>query len=249
MLAQMGMDSRPMEPLSLVIIAALLAGLAMPLGALMATVERIQPRWLEQEFRHGVIAFGGGALLSAVSLVLVPESIQAVNGAVATTMLLSGGIVFAMMDLILAKNQAPAGQLLAMLSDFLPEAMALGAAFATGSGGGLLLAGLIALQNLPEGFNAFREIARDDTIKPSYLIAGFTGLALLGPLAATLGYFWLAQQQAVLATIMLFAAGGILYSVFEDIAPQARLENHRFPPMGAVLGFALGVVGHYLTGA
>ena len=50
-----------------------MAGLAMPTGALLAHFEHIRPRWLEDELRHGVIAFGGGALLSAIALVLVPE--------------------------------------------------------------------------------------------------------------------------------------------------------------------------------
>lgn len=127
--------------------------------------------------------------------------------------------------------------------------MALGAAFATGNGGGLLLAALIALQNLPEGFNAYREIKSNSHVSSIKLILGFAALALLGPLAGSAGYFWLAQQQHLLAAIMMFAAGGILYSVFEDIAPQARLENHWSPPLGAVLGFTLGVVGHYLTSA
>jgi ZIP family zinc transporter len=47
---------------------------------------------------------------------------------------------------------------------------------------------------------------------------------------------------------MLFAAGGILYSVFQDLAPQARLARHWGPPLGAVLGFALGIAGHMLIG-
>ena len=42
--------------------------------------------------------------------------------------------------------------------DFLPEAIALGATFGGGHAGGTLLAILIAMQNLPEGFNAFREM-------------------------------------------------------------------------------------------
>lgn len=45
----------------------------MPIGAANAAVARIRPHWLETEVRHGVIAFGGGALLSAVTLVLVPQ--------------------------------------------------------------------------------------------------------------------------------------------------------------------------------
>ncbi|WP_018276292.1 divalent cation transporter [Teredinibacter turnerae] len=238
-----------MESLHFVIISSLLAGLSMPLGGIIASVERIQPNWLEQEFRHGIIAFGGGALLSAVALVLVPESLDHVGMSMAASMLILGGVAFAFMDYFLAKKQTPAGQLLAMLSDFIPEAMALGAAFATGNGGGLLLAALIALQNLPEGFNAYREIKSNSHVSSIKLILGFAALALLGPLAGSAGYFWLAQQQHLLAAIMMFAAGGILYSVFEDIAPQARLENHWSPPLGAVLGFTLGVLGHYLTSA
>ena len=44
--------------------------------------------------------------------------------------------------------------------------------------------------------------------------------------------------------IMVTAAGGILYLIFEDIAPQAPLDHAWAPPLGAVLGFALGLLGH-----
>lgn len=47
---------------------------------------------------------------------------------------------------------------------------------------------------------------------------------------------------------MLFAAGGILYLLFQDIAPQVRLENRWGPPLGAVLGFMLGMLGQILIG-
>ena len=45
-----------------------------------------------------------------------------------------------------------------MLSEFIPESIALGAAFATGENGAFTLVDLIALQNLLEGFNAYREL-------------------------------------------------------------------------------------------
>ena len=45
---------------------------------------------------------------------------------------------------------------------------------------------------------------------------------------------------------MLLSAGGILYLIFEDIAPQAPLERAWAPPLGAVAGFTLGLVGHLL---
>lgn len=48
---------------------------------------------------------------------------------------------------------------------------------------------------------------------------------------------------------MLFAAGGILYIIFQDIAPQSKLKNHWAPPLGAVAGFLLGVLGQVWAGA
>lgn len=65
-----------MTPLFTIIILTLLAGLAMPLGASIASIKIFSTAWIENEYRHGVIAFGGGALLSAVALVLVPEGIE-----------------------------------------------------------------------------------------------------------------------------------------------------------------------------
>ena len=37
-----------------------------------------------------------------------------------------------------------------------------------------------------------------------------------------------------------------LYLTFEDIAPQSRLNRHWAPPVGAVCGFALALVGDML---
>ena len=41
---------------------------------------------------------------------------------------------------------------------------------------------------------------------------------------------------------------GILYLIFEDIAPQAALRNRHAPPLGAVAGFLLGLAGQLMTG-
>ena len=61
------------------LIMATVAGLAMPAGAILATYQGIQPKWLEKELRHGILALGAGALISAVGLVLVPEGIKDVS--------------------------------------------------------------------------------------------------------------------------------------------------------------------------
>ena len=74
----------------------------------------------------------------------------------------------------------------------------------------------------------------------------FLLMALLGPVMALTGYFLLAQYNLVVSAIMLFAAGGILYSVLQDIAPQVRMENSWAPPLGGILGFMIGMLGFSL---
>lgn len=221
----------------------LLAGAAIPVGAAIAGVERIHPHWLETEVRHGVIAFGGGALLAAVALVLVPEGTKSLNPLVVAFCFAGGGMAFMFVDMQLSARATPASQLVAMLADFVPEALALGAAFVVSKGSGLLLAGIIALQNLPEGFNAYRELVSAAHYSKRRILGAFCLMALLGPAAGLLGYFVLSSHPQVVSALMLFAAGGILYLIFQDIAPQSKLKNHWAPPFGAVAGFLLGMVG------
>ncbi|WP_107852628.1 ZIP family metal transporter [Oceanimonas marisflavi] len=235
----------------IMLVLTLVAGMAMPAGALLARIERIHPNWLENEFRHSVVAFGGGALLSAVALVLVPEGAARLQAGTAALCFAGGGLAFMVLDMLLYHLKTRAGQLAAMLSDFIPESLALGAAFAYGSkSGAILLAGLMALQNLPEGFNAYRELSAN--ARPGngrgWAVKSFVLMSMLGPAAALAGYFWLSANPPLVSGIMLFAAGGILYSVFQDIAPQAVLKRHWAPPMGAVLGFLLGILGHMMIG-
>lgn len=237
-----------MGEIATVIGLTLLAGLAIPLGAFLATYEHIQSDWLEQEFRHGVMAFGAGALLSAVALVLVPEGRQALSIPWAMLSFAAGGLLFMQLDRWLAARKSDSAQLVAMLSDFIPEALALGATLASGSSAALLLALLMCAQNLPEGFNAYRELMAQGRLPRRRVLAAFVMLAVLGPLAGLAGYLWLVNWPSAVGAMMLFASGGILYLIFQDIAPQVPLKNHRAPPLGAVAGFMLGLLGQMLIG-
>ncbi|HIL22723.1 MAG TPA: divalent cation transporter, partial [Alcanivorax sp.] len=118
----------------------------MAVGALIAVKQHIARDWLRQEVRHTVIAFGGGALLAAVALVLVPEGAKHHTPFSATLMFVGGGVVFMLIDRALAAKGGAMSQLLAMLLDFVPEAIALGAALAVGGGQAFLLAFLIGMQ-------------------------------------------------------------------------------------------------------
>jgi ZIP family zinc transporter len=233
--------------LMLVVVSTLMAGLAMPAGALLARAEHIRSAVLKDELHHGMMAFGGGALLSAIALVLVPEGIESLEVVWVAVFFVAGGISFMCLDIILKKLNTPASQLAAMLSDFIPESIALGAAFSTGESSAFLLAGLITLQNFPEGFNAYNELRQRPSIRPRKVIIIFLLMSLLGPIAGVSGFIFLAESPQVVGAIMLFASGGILYSIFQDIAPEVRLEKHWAPPLGAIMGFLVGMIGFMLT--
>lgn len=235
-----------MTALLSVVVYTWLAGLAMPLGALLARVEAIRPRWLERELQHSILAFGGGALLSAVALVLVPQGMAYLSPGAAALCLLLGGVMFMGLDWVLYTRGTPASQLLLMLADFVPESVALGAVWSLGGDDAVLLALLIGVQNVPEGFNAYRELRQSGVLSPRHIMGWFAAMALLGPLAGVSGYLWLAAYPQAVAAVMMLATGGILYSVFQDIAPQAKMRRHWAPAMGAVAGFAVGVVGQML---
>ena len=226
------------------------AGITIPLGGLLASVENIQTAWLEKEFRHFVIAFGGGVLLAAVMLVLVPEGSKELDHPwAAAGIVLAGGAAFLGFERWLDQRGSGKPQLVAMLADFVPESLALGGMFAAGAAGAPLLAGLIALQNLPEGFNAYRELRDGGHAASGQVLLWMLALVPLGPAAGLLGWHFLSGMPMLLGGIMLFASGGILYLVFQDIAPQSRLERHWAPPLGAVCGFALALLGNALLGA
>lgn len=242
----------------------LIAGGCIPLGGWLASLENIRPAWLEEEFRHFVIALGGGVLLGAVSEVLIPEGIENLGRSSlwAIPMICLGGIcLFGLEHLLGGRHRRSAmsekaanlnnpiakrisgsssPQMIGMLLDYVPEAIALGGLVALQSPKALLLALLMGLQNLPEGFNTYRELVTDNS-KSRQTLFFMVRLMLLGPLAGLCGFFFLSGQPQILGGMMLWSSGGILYLIFQDIAPQSRLEKHWAPPLGAVFGYCVAM--------
>lgn len=239
-----------MTPFTWMLLSTAAAGACMLLGGLAAMNLRRRPHWLQQELRHGVIAFGGGVLLAAVALVLLPQGTAALpDPAAMAACFVGGGVATFAVERWLGLRRRESPQFAAMLLDYVPESLALGGMFAAGLGQAPLLALLIGLQNLPEGFNAYRERIAVRGTRPSTVLAQMAALVALGPALAALSWWFLAGHPAVLGGIMLAAAGGILYLIFQDIAPMSRLQRHRAPPLGAVLGFCVALVGQRLVEA
>lgn len=236
-----------MNQLITILIASWLSGLAAFVGGIIATIDGPPRTVAQREFHHGVIAFGGGILVAAVAFALAPVSIAVLTPLGLIVVFCSGGFLFCILDIYLSRRGGTKAQFMAMLMDFVPEAISLGALFGHNHRLGFLLAAFIGAQNLPEGFNSFREIVKAGGNPHSTLLT-LLAISLLGPIAAWTGYLFLQDQPKLTAGIMGFAAGGILYLIFQDIAPQAKMRRHWAPPLGAVLGFAVGMIGKQLIG-
>jgi hypothetical protein len=89
-----------------IILYTLCAGACVPSGGLLAYKEKIRPEWLENEFRHFVIALGGGILIAAVALVLVPQGVEYVNYPILSVfILLTGGVCFFVIERFLGARR------------------------------------------------------------------------------------------------------------------------------------------------
>ncbi|WP_339897626.1 divalent cation transporter [uncultured Gilvimarinus sp.] len=218
------------------------AGVTALVGGLAARFETFRESVAKQEFIHAIVAFGGGALLAAVAFALAPHGMETLSPLVLAISFCAGALLFCGLDAFLAKRGGTFSQFLAMLMDFIPEALSLGAIFAGNRQMGLVLAAFIGMQNLPEGFNAFRELKKSG-VSGAVILWVFLGVSFLGPAAALVGYYFLQGREEVTAIVMTFAAGGILYLIFQDIAPQATMRRHWTPPLGAILGFLVGMLG------
>lgn len=225
-----------------IILYSLASGVTVILGGFLAKLRVIPDSVLGREISHGIIAFGGGVLIAAVAFVLAPQGIAVLSLPILILVFFLGAISFLLLDRFIAQRGGRAAQLMAMLMDFIPEAIALGAIFSTDRKTGLLLALLIGLQNLPEAYNSFGDLRRSgfSANKALLVLAPFS---LVGIAAAVAGYSFLSGQPHLVAGLMVFAAGAILYLVFQDIAPMAKLRNHWTPAIGATLGFMLGMIG------
>ncbi|HBD13614.1 MAG TPA: divalent cation transporter [Porticoccaceae bacterium] len=224
------------EEIEIIVLTAA-AGICMPIGGVIARVERIRPRWLETEFRHFIIAFGGGLLLGAVFQVLLPQGTLLMGDTTLSVFVfIFGGCLFFALERSLGLTRRESPQLSAMLLDYVPESIALGGLVATQPKLAVVLAVIIGLQNLPEGFNAYRELSGNEPRPSGRPLRFMFFLVPIGPIAGLSAHFGLSGQPSVLGIIMLLASGGIVYLMFQDIAPQSKLRRHWAPPLGAVFG-------------
>lgn len=223
------------------------AGITVFIGGLLANYfnHHIKESPVKYEIIHTLMSFGSGIMLSAIALVLIPAGMEDLELLPMAISFLAGALIFMVIDQYLAKKGGKTASLLAMMMDFVPESIALGAVFAVDPSMAYLLAVFIGLQNLPEAFNAFRDIVQSGfTVKKTLVIFFF--LSFAGVFGALIGHFVLSDYPGLTSQLMTFASGGVLYLLIQDIIPESKLENNYLTSLGATLGFLLGIIGEKL---
>ena len=131
----------------------------------------------------------------------------------------------------------------------LPEGIAAGVGFGTdNTSQALMIAGGIALQNIPEGMVIIGPmLAAGVTPRKTFLCAMFTGLVeVVGTL---IGYFAVNIAAAVLPFALAFAGGTMLYVISDEMIPETHAHgSERGATYALLVGFCVMLVSDVLLG-
>ncbi len=223
---------------------------------------------ISHKFADIILSFAAGVMLSAAVLGLIVPSIDygGKYGIVITVIgIFAGAFCLNIIDKIVPHMHALAGSpeneedrkrlskvllfVMAIAIHNLPEGIAAGVSFGSdNTDHALVIAGGIALQNIPEGMVIIGPMLASGVSKSrTLLIASATGLI---EVAGTLiGYFAVSLSSVILPFALAFAGGTMLYVVSADMIPETHSHGAEKGATYALLaGFCLMLVSDYLFG-
>ncbi len=249
------------DPVSMGLLASLLAGLATGLGAL--------PILLKKDFSRRtldlMLGFAAGVMLaaSAFSLLVPAFQEQAVLDAGWTGVFtivgagfLLGALFVHMADKYLPHehfqkgSEGPSSNLarvwllvIAITIHNFPEGLAVGVSF----GGGDIMTGMsvavaIGLQNIPEGLAVAAPLVREGySRKYAVGLALLTGL--VEPIGGIIGVSVITFAVGLLPYGLAFAAGAMIFVVGDEMVPESHAGgNERLATWGLMIGFFIMMI-------
>ena len=212
-----------------------LAASSLILGAVLGLARR----WPERVVGL-VLAFGAGALISAVSFDLAEEGLEIGGPGAVAFGLAAGALAFYVLDGALDRGGTNALAIGALL-DGIPEQLVLGIGIAAGDGVSFGLLAAIFVSNLPEAIGSATTM-REAGTRPA-AIRRLWGLIAVGCFIATPAGFAIADVTGgdLQAAINGFAAGALLVMLIDSMIPEARKKAGRAGGLVTVLGFAVAM--------
>ena len=252
--------------MTMVLLTALGVGGATVIGAVLGfAFKKISHR-----FADIITSFAAGVMLAAAVLGLILPSIE-YGGSNAIALLVTVAGVFTgalclniidklvphLHNLLGADKESHSGRnvdkvllcVLAIAIHNLPEGIAAGVGFGSGdTSRALIIAGGIALQNIPEGMVIIAPMLASG-IKPSktFIVAAITGL--IEVLGTFIGYFAVNIASFILPFALAFAGGTMLYVVSDEMIPETHAHGHeRGATYALLVGFCIMLATDVLLG-
>jgi zinc transporter, ZIP family len=213
-----------------------LAASSLVIGALLGLARE----W-PQAMVGGVLAFGAGALISAVSFDLVEEGAALGGPGTIGGGLAVGALTYFVADRTLERKTSGAGTALALgaFLDGIPEQLVLGIGLATGEGVSVGLLVAIFVSNLPEAIGSSTDM-REAGVRAARIRALWLAVAAICTVATVAGFAAAdAVSDDLKAAINGFAAGALLVMLIDSMIPEARAKAGRAAGLVTVLGFAV----------
>ncbi|MBQ7326803.1 MAG: ZIP family metal transporter [Clostridia bacterium] len=249
-------------------LAALGVGGATIVGALIGFAFKN----ISHRFSDIILSFAAGVMLAAAVLGLIIPSVERgsdygmpVALLITVAGIFVGALCLNLIDKLVPHLHALAGVepeehhneglskvllfVMAIAIHNLPEGIAAGVGFGSGdTSGALIIAGGIALQNIPEGMVVIAPmLAAGVSKKRTLLIAALTGLVeVVGTL---IGYLAVSASEVILPFALAFAGGTMLYVISDEMIPETHAHGGQRGATYALLGgFALMLCMDFLLG-
>ena len=223
---------------------------------------------ISHKFSDIVLSFAAGVMLAAAVLGLVIPSIEygGKYGVIITIIgIFAGAVSLNFIDKLVPHLHKLAGDdieshkdtslskvllfVTAIAIHNLPEGIAAGVGFGSGDvAGALIIAGGIALQNIPEGMVIIAPmLAAGVKPKRTFMIAALTGMVeIVGTL---IGYFAVSVSTAILPFALAFAGGTMLYVISDEMIPETHAHgSERGATYALLIGFCLMLAVDVLLG-
>jgi zinc transporter, ZIP family len=240
----------PLIPLGF--LASLAAGLATGLGAIPVLFTKRAP----DKLLDAMLGFAAGVMLAATAFSLLIPAIDIGGVWVTVAGLVIGAIFLGLLDRVIPHMHFISGRegppshlsrvwllILAITLHNFPEGLSVGIGFGTGNiGAATALAIAIGLQNMPEGLAVALPLAREGYNRGRALWYA-TATGLIEPVGGLIGVTVVTIARPILPYGLAFAAGAMLYVVFDEMIPESHRKGHeREATFGGIVGFGLMMV-------
>jgi len=233
-----------------------LAGTALIIGAAFAYFTHVSARFIA-----GIMAFGSGVLISALSFDLMDEAYQRGGFDSTATGFLAGAAIYTGVNWLLARQGAKhrkrsgqqqpseednqgSGMAIAVgsLLDGIPQSIVIGLSLVKGGGVSVVAVVAIFLSNIPEGLSSAAGMKKAGR-SASYIFGAWTGIAIILGVASLAGYVLFQDLSPdIIAATTAIAAGAIFSMLVDTMIPEAFEQTHDFAGLITVAGFLAAFV-------